>query len=116
MSEKLSDHHLNYLMGHKPNVTLAHMMYQVPDHQINSSGLYFDESQDTSVSDFHFSVACGRDEKVLLNIPNHILYSSCIMLVLIQTFKGADTLVFKKYNQSSLNLKVCSFYDPVNHL
>jgi len=103
MAGKLSDQHLNYLMGHKPNVTLAHMTYQVPDHHINSSGLYFDESQDTSISNFHSSVACGRGKKALLNIPNKVLYSSCTMSILIQTFKEADALVFKKYNQSSHN-------------
>jgi hypothetical protein len=108
MAGKISDKHLNYFMGHKPNATLAHTTYQVPDHQVNNSGLRFDESQDTSIGDYHSSVACGRDNNSL-NVPDHVLYSSSTMSILIKAFKKADTKVFNQFHKSSMDLEVGSY-------
>jgi len=85
MAGKIPKEHLNYFMGHKPNVFLALTTYQVPDHKINNSGMRFDESQDTSVGDFHSSVACGRDQ-TSLSVSNKVLYSSHTMLLLINAY------------------------------
>jgi len=107
MSGKISKEHLNYLMGHKPNVTLTQTAYQVPDRPLNSSGLRFNESKDTSIGDFHSSVACGRDTGTL-NVPDQALFSSHTMSILIKAFKEADTKVFQKHCMSSFDLEVCS--------
>ena len=107
MSGLISKAHLNYLMGHKPNVVLTHTTYQVPDRPINSSGIRFGESRDISVGDYHSSVACGKDKGTLC-ISDEVLYNSCTMSILIKAFKEADTKVFKKHNMSSFDLEVCS--------
>jgi hypothetical protein len=107
MSGKIPKGHLNYLMGHKPNVFLTETTYQVPDRQVNSSGIWFDESLDTSIGDFHSSVACGRD-KGTLDVPDQVLYNSHTMRILINAFKEADAKVFKKHKMSSFDLEVCS--------
>jgi hypothetical protein len=108
MAGKLQDAHLTYLMGHKPNSAHAKTTYQVPDHHVSSSGLRFDESLDTSVGDFHSSVACGRGQKNLLSVEDEVLYGSRTMSILIKTFKEADAQVFQKHRVSSFDLEVRS--------
>ena len=107
MAGNISNEHLNYLMGHKPNLTIAHTTYQVPDHHVNSSGLRFGEGTNTSIGDFHSSVACGRGDN-LLKVSDRVLYNSPTMLILIKTFKEADARVFEKHHKSSMDLQVRS--------
>ncbi|EPQ57847.1 hypothetical protein GLOTRDRAFT_91447 [Gloeophyllum trabeum ATCC 11539] len=106
MASAMPKHHFTYLMGHTLNSLHGKTTYQAPDRPVDLTALRYGEAEQcTDISDWHSSVAFGRErERGMNDLTVEDLQADSQLMALISELARKEDKVKEKYSNVSTEL------------